>query len=97
MSMIYIVKSSRKNKKYNAYSDDGLNVHFGDSRYKDFTETNDAHKRDLYLKRHCKREDWSNEKKAAFWSVHFLWHKKSKEEAAKFISQMLNRKVVLYI
>lgn len=97
MSTIYITISNRKNKKYNAVSDDGLNVHFGDNRYQDYTQTKDDKKRNAYIRRHVKRENWTDETTAGFWSTYLLWNKPTLKESAEYIQKLLNRRVILVI
>ena len=97
MSTIFIKPSKRKFKKFNAFSSDGLNVHFGDNRYKDYTQSKDKDKRSKYRRRHYKREDWTDENTAGFWSTHLLWNEETLEESAQDIERILKRRVVLLI
>jgi hypothetical protein len=98
MSTIFIKPSKRKFKKFNAFSDDGLNVNFGDRRYKDYTQNNnDKDRRSKYRRRHYKRENWDDDNTAGFWSTHLLWNKPTLEESAQDIERILRRRVVLLI
>lgn len=93
-----VSKSNRKNKKLKVIIyKNGISrktIHFGDLRYKDFTEyyridpalANE--RRLLYLSRHSK-EDWNNFMKPAFWARWLLWEKKTSKEAIANID--LNR------
>lgn len=63
--------SPRKNKKY-AIMIDGKWVHFGDSRYEDFTGHGDERRRELFRKRNAK---WAtaNKDSPAYLAYHLLW------------------------
>jgi hypothetical protein len=56
LKLNYIAPSTRKNKKYMAIFNDGFVVHFGDSRYLNFTDHRDKERKKQYILRH------SNEK-----------------------------------
>ena len=66
-----VLVSPRKNKKY-AIMINGKWVHFGDSRYADFTGHGDERRRELFRKRNAK---WANAAKdtPAWLSYHLLW------------------------
>ena len=72
---IVISPSKNKNKKYKAEVN-GKTVHFGDSRYQDYTMHKDAKRKDNYISRHS-NEDWSknNIASAGFMSRYVLWEK----------------------
>lgn len=55
--------STRKNKKWMVKRPDGKYVHFGDSRYEDFTQHQDEERRKQYLARSGKIiGNWRNDK-----------------------------------
>ena len=66
-----IIPSSRKNKKYMT-NVNGKWVHFGDSRYEDFTGHGDLKRRELFRKRNAK---WATASKGSpgYLSYHILW------------------------
>lgn len=75
-------KSSAKNKKMSVYVLKGgvkTLIHFGDSRYEDFTQHNDDKRRASYLKRakgikNAKGElTWRDKNTANYWAVKTLW------------------------
>ena len=85
--MYNIVKSKRKNKKYDVYLLNGKNINgqyllsFGDSRFKQFYDKFEQYKhlnhydekrRELYRLRH-KNDHIYDVSKPGFWSYHFLW------------------------
>lgn len=79
MELYKPVKSERKNKKFKVLTKTGI-IHFGDSRYKDFTQHKDKKRQESY----CKRAKGITNKKgeltykdkdnsANYWSYHYLW------------------------
>ena len=74
---VVISKSERSGKKMKAVIDGKKTVHFGASGYQDFTTHNDPKRRDNYIARHKKNEDFgiSGVKTAGFWAKNILWNK----------------------
>ena len=74
---VVISKSERSGKKMKAVIDGKKTVHFGASGYQDFTTHNDPKRRDNYIARHKKNEDFgiSGVKSAGFWAKNILWNK----------------------
>lgn len=70
---VYI--SNRKNKKYMISDNSGKVVHFGDSRYEDFTVHNDPIRRARYLARATKISGaWRNKEFSPNnLSINLLW------------------------
>lgn len=66
-----IYPSTRKFKKYMINFDDKW-IHFGDSRYEDFTGHGDERRRELFRKRNAK---WAtaNKGSSAWLSYYLLW------------------------
>jgi len=101
MPIIYIRKSNRANKKWAAilpvekYPDlfNVKTVHFGDSRYEDYTQHKDELRKNRYISRHIKNEDWNNPNTAGFWSRWLLWNKKTLKQSGDDISKMFGYKV----
>lgn len=85
MTIAVVVASSPRSKnKYQAIisNTDGSvkTVHFGDSRYTDFTDKNKSAKsKARYLARHERNQDWSLNglETAGFWSRYLLWNQRS--------------------
>ena len=77
--MIYkksVEPSTRKNKKYMILNDDNKYVHFGDSRYMDFTKHNDEERRKRYLDRATKiKGNWKKDKYSPNnLAINLLWN-----------------------
>ena len=68
--------STRKNKKYMILNDDNKYVHFGDSRYEDFTKHQDLERLKNYLSRASKiKGNWRNNKYSPNnLSINLLWN-----------------------
>ena len=81
-----IVISKSKNsskKKYDARIDGTKTVSFGQKGASDFTKHKDKERKEAYISRHKKNEDWtkSGVKTAGFWSKHILWSKPTLKES----------------
>ena len=74
---VVISKSDNKNKKMKAVIDGKKTIHFGAKGYEDFTTHKDKDRKQRYIDRHKKREDWgaSGVDTAGFYSKHVLWNK----------------------
>ena len=89
-NQFHIMKSSRKNKKYMAMFKDGKVVHFGDTRYEDFTVHKDEERKRLYLLRHKKNEDWNNPYSAGSLSRYILWNKPTINDSVEDFKKKFN-------
>lgn len=70
---MYISESWRKDKKYVAIFDNGMQTHFGAKNSLTYLDHLDNKKRENYLKRHMVREDWENPYSAGALSRWILW------------------------
>ena len=70
---VVIQKSSKPSKKYQATDDKGRTTHFGATGYSDFTKNKDEQRKQNYIKRHRKNENWSDIMSAGFLARHVLW------------------------
>ena len=80
---IIISKSNRKDKKLKAVIDNKKTVHFGATGYSDFTKHKDSDRKDKYIDRHKKNENWNDYKTAGFYAKHILWNKPTIQESIK--------------
>ena len=69
------VSKDRPDKKYYIVTSTGKKVYFGATGYEDFTQHKDEARKNAYIKRHQKREDWNNPDTPGFWSRWLLWNK----------------------
>ena len=78
---VEIKKSNKNNKKFTAIFYEGnkkiKTIHFGSAGAEDYTTHGDDARKDRYLKRHKKNEDWNNPQTAGALSRWILWNKKS--------------------
>ena len=88
------VKKARAPKKFKVIVD-GKEIEFGASGYSDFTKHKDEDRKELYLKRHQKRENWdkSGIKTAGFWSRWALWNKDTLDKSLKDVGRRFNVKI----
>ena len=88
---IVISKSTNKNKKFDAIVD-GKKISFGAVGYSDYTIHKDPERKERYIARHIKREDWnkSGVKTAGYWSKHLLWNKDTLTKSIDDISKKHN-------
>ena len=87
---VVISKSTRAGKKYQATASTGKTAHFGAEGYSDFTTGASYERRERYISRHKKNEDWSkaNLMSAGFMARHVLWE----EPTVRGAVQKLNKK-----
>ncbi len=74
---VVIKRSSNTNKKYMAiFFKDGKKIkttHFGAAGMSDYTKHKDKERKQRYLNRHRKRENWDDYKSAGSLSRYILW------------------------
>ena len=72
-----IRSSSKPKKKFDAIftrNDKTTKViHFGDKRYEDFTQHHNKRRRELYILRHEKNENWNDPETPGALSRYILW------------------------
>ena len=56
----------------------------------DYKQHKDPSRKQLYLNRHKKRENWTNPNTAGFWSRWLLWNKPDIRESIKDIQEKFN-------
>lgn len=71
-----LLNSNVKGKRY-AVRVDGRLVNFGSDSYDNYTIHKDPKRKNNYISRHRRREDWHNPRTAGFWSRWVLWNKPS--------------------
>jgi len=74
---IVISKSDKKNKKYDAVINGTKTVSFGQKGASDYTIHKDKERKERYIDRHSKNENWgaTGVKTAGFYSKNILWNK----------------------
>ena len=74
---VVISKSKKADKKYDAVIDGKKTISFGQKGASDMTLHKDKDRKQAYMNRHKKRENWgaSGVDTAGFWSKNLLWNK----------------------
>ena len=88
--MEVIISTSKKpDKKYDARIDGSKTVSFGEKGASDFTKHKDTDRKERYIDRHKKNEDWtkSGAKTAGFYNKHVLWNKPTLKESIDDINK----------
>ena len=90
---VVITKSKKPDKKYDARIDGTKTVSFGQKGASDFTKHKNTDRKEAYIARHKKNEDWtkSGAKTAGFWSRHILWSKPTLKESIDDINKRFNK------
>jgi len=76
MKKYFPYKSDRPDKKYYIITNDNKKVYFGQASASDFTLHKDEARKNLYINRHKKNENWTKSgiNSAGFWSRWLLWN-----------------------
>ena len=83
MTEIIISKSKNINKKYDARIDGKKTVSFGAAGMSDFTKHKDTERKQKYIDRHKKNENWKDHTTAGFFSKNILWNKETITQSVK--------------
>jgi hypothetical protein len=72
----YPYKSDKPNKKYFIITNENNKVYFGASGFLHFSLHKDEKRKERYIKRHQKNEDWTKSgiDTPGFWSRWYLWN-----------------------
>lgn len=81
--IIDVVPSNRKNKKWKVEFLHHTPVHIGQRGASDYTIHHDEKRKQNYINRHKKNEDWSNPYSAGALSRYLLWTYKDLDTAIK--------------
>ena len=88
MKIYYPYKSDKPEKKYYKITNTNKKIYFGAAGYEDFTTHKDEERKQRYIARHKKNEDWNDINTAGFWSYHYLWHFPTKKQAYENIKKI---------
>ena len=90
---VVIKQSFKKEKKFMAIFDNGVKtIHFGANGYSDYTIHKDAKRKERYIKRHEKRENWNRCDTAGTLSRFVLWQYPSFRKSVTYYKQKFNLK-----
>ena len=79
---IVITPSDKTFKKFKVVIDDKKTIHFGDSRYSDYTLHKDTERKKAYLSRH-KHDNYTDPLYPSFYATNLLWNKPTLKESIK--------------
>ena len=88
--IILLSRSTRKGKKFMVTFEDGKKIHFGADGSADYTIHKDPKRKERYIKRHQKNENWNDPRTAGFWSRWLLWNKPTIRGSKIDISRKFN-------
>jgi len=80
-------------KKYMIITPTGKKIGFGAVGYEDYTMHKDEERKQRYVARHKKHEDWHNKNTAGFWSKNLLWNKPTLKESIEDTEKKFNIKI----
>ena len=87
---IVIKPSDKTNKKFMAVIENtNKKIHFGDSRYSDYTKHKDPERKKAYLSRH-KKDNYTNLLYPAFYATNLLWNKPTLKESIRDTNNKYN-------
>ena len=97
MNTVIILKSHRPDKKYDAFIDGRKIVSFGAKGYEDFTTHKNEERKERYLKRHRKNEDWDDPLSAGFYARWLLWNKETLQDSLKDMNDRFKDKKYRFV
>ena len=93
---IVISPSSKPDKNFEARIDGKKSIHFGQAGASDFTQHKNLLRKDRYLQRHSKNEDWNNPLTAAFYATNILWNKPTITESIRDTNRRFKNINIIY-
>ena len=93
---IVISPSEKPNKKFEARIDDRKSIHFGAKSYEDYTIHKDPTRKERYIDRHSKNEDWNNPLTAGFYSRWILWNRPTITESVRDTNRRFPNLNIIY-
>ena len=82
--MNFIIKpSNKKEKKFLAVIDNNKHIYFGAAGYSDMTQHKNEERKQRYIDRHSKRENWNDPTTAGFYAKNILWNKPTISESIR--------------
>jgi hypothetical protein len=93
---IVISQSDKPDKKFEARIDGKKSIHFGSRGMSDFTIHKDPERKNRYLQRHSKNEDWNNPLTAAFYATNLLWNKPTLAESIRDTNRRFKNINIIY-
>jgi len=95
MKTYTLYKADNPAYKFKVYVNDNnkiKKIQFGASGYSDYTKHHDDDRKQRYIKRHYKNEDWNDLTTRGFWSYYILWNKKTVNDSYNDVLKKFNLK-----
>ena len=85
---VILSKSTNKNKKFDVIIN-GKTISFGDAKYSDYTINKDPKRKENYINRHKKNENWNltGVETKGFWSKNLLWNQSTLKNSVDDINK----------
>ena len=96
MMQIVITPSDKPTKKFEARIDGKKSIHFGQAGASDFTIHKDTERKERYIDRHSKNEDWNNPLTAGFYSRWILWNRPTITESVRDTNRRFPNLNIIY-
>ena len=93
---IIISPSDKANNKFQARINNKKSIHFGQAGASDFTIHKDPMRKNRYLDRHSKNEDWNNPLTAGFYARNLLWNKSTLAESIRDTNRIFKNINIIY-
>ena len=93
---IVISPSDKKDKRFEARIDGKKSIHFGAKGASDFTIHKDPGRKQRYIDRHSKNEDWNDPLTAGFYSRWILWNKPTITESVRDTNRRFPNLNIIY-
>ena len=89
MKIYFPYKSDKPDKKYYIITKSGKKIYFGAAGYSDMTQHKNEEKKNSYILRHERNENWTKSgiDTAGFWSRWLLWNKPTIKESYEDIKK----------
>jgi len=84
---IIIKRSDKPEKKYTAVIDNKKSICFGQKGASDFTQHRSEERKNRYIQRHAKNENWNDPLTAGFYSRWITWEKPTLKEAVSNVNR----------
>ena len=97
MNIVIITPSKNKLKKFDATINGTKTISFGARGMSDFTIHKDEARKNLYINRHRKREDWGNAYSAGVSNRWVLWNKPTLKESIEDMNDRFKDKKYRFV
>lgn len=97
MNTYHLYKSDKPQKKYYVITPTNKKIYFGQKGASDYLDHKSDLRKDRYILRHKKNENWNDLKTAGFWSRYLLWEKPNMKSAISNIQKIANIKIISHL